>query len=595
MRIRSLKIHNFRSIRDLSMVCEPMQVLLGPNNHGKSNILAALEFALSTAAKLSPEDLFRFAGEDRELWVELTFSGLSEQERSTFRTHLEPDGTFTVRRTARFQDDAKIETAYRGWSRTPKVDFLRSERAGDLTTRAAVEATPLRDLAPGSRSGRLTKAMIEEAQQHYIQAHEAELELERVEGPFMGEKGIANGLLPDFYLIPAARDLSDEAKVKTTTTFGRLLNRAAQEMAAHDPRFQRLREEMSRLVGMLNRKEEGPDERPQQLQELEKVFELGTSTSLDDWVKALVEQQGHGLQRAVIFGLVRAWAKTLRQPLKRGEGLAPRRAPKSLILGLEEPELSLHPHAQRRLRRSLEDIADSDHHQVFVCTHSSHFVDLDRFRSVAIVTKPSPQKGTGLRQCTEELFDGAAGGDRKRRFQMARWVDPGRAEMFFAKRVVFVEGETEASVLPFLAQQLGCFDPEVSVVDCGSKFNLALYIAIANAFKLRYLVIHDEDPVPAQIPQYWTEERIKEATRTFAENGEIARLVDAHLGGVRVVSPRFEQAAGVPKAQGQKEGEALAALDHFEALRPTEIPRDIAELVRDAYKVDEQDKRQTET
>jgi putative ATP-dependent endonuclease of OLD family len=584
MRVQSLKIHNFRSIRDLSMVCEPMQVLLGPNNYGRSNILAALEFALSSAAKPAIEDLFRFAGEDREVWVELTFSGLSEQERTTFRTHLEPDGTFTVRKTARFQDDGTAETAYRGWSRTPKVEFLRNERAGDLITREGVEATPLRDLVPGSR--RLTRGMIEKAQQHYIQAHEAELEFERVEGPFMGDKVIASGLLPDFYLIPAVGDLSDEAKVKTTTTFGRLLNRAAQEMAVHDSRFQGLPEEMRRLVGMLNPEDEGHDGRPQRFQELEKVFENGASISLNDWVRALVDQDGHGLQRAVISGVMRAWANILRQPQQPGEGPAPRKAPESLILGFEEPELFLHPHAQRRLQRSLEDIAARDHHQVFVCTHSSHFVDPDRLRSVAIVTKTSPQKGTELRQCTEELFAGATGEDRKRRFRMARWVDPDRAEMFFARHVVFVEGETEATVLPFVAQQLGCYDPEVSVVDCGSKFNLVLYVAIANVFKLRYLVIHDEDPVPVQIPQYWTEERVKEANQTFAENGEIAKLVDVNLGRVRVVSPRFEQAAGVSNTQGQKKGKALAALDHFEALKPAEIPQTIAELVRDAYKVE---------
>ncbi|MFX8485533.1 ATP-dependent endonuclease, partial [Acinetobacter baumannii] len=60
----------------------------------------------------------------------------------------------------------------------------------------------------------------------------------------------------------------------------------------------------------------------------------------------------------------------------------------------------------------------------------------------------------------------------------------------------FVEGETEKVVFPYLANKLGVFDPDISIIDCGSKHNLSLYIAIANVFEIPYLVIHDEDPLP---------------------------------------------------------------------------------------------------
>ena len=86
--------------------------------------------------------------------------------------------------------------------------------------------------------------------------------------------------------------------------------------------------------------------------------------------------------------------------------------------------------------------------------------------------------------------------ERKKRFQMAQWINPDRAEMFFAQRVVFVEGETEPVLIPFLADKLGRLDPEVSVIDCGSKHNLPLYVAIAEAFRIPHVVIHDEAPLP---------------------------------------------------------------------------------------------------
>ena len=64
----------------------------------------------------------------------------------------------------------------------------------------------------------------------------------------------------------------------------------------------------------------------------------------------------------------------------------------------------------------------------------------------------------------------------------------------------FVEGETEKVVFPYLADKLECINHEISIIDCGSKFNIPMYIEIANAFKIPYLVVHDEDPIPEKLP-----------------------------------------------------------------------------------------------
>lgn len=87
MKMRQLRIHNYRSIKDLTIQVPDMLVLVGPNNSGKSNILRAIEFGLSASAKPNPEDFFSFRSED-ELWAEMTFDCLTEQEESTFREYL---------------------------------------------------------------------------------------------------------------------------------------------------------------------------------------------------------------------------------------------------------------------------------------------------------------------------------------------------------------------------------------------------------------------------------------------------------------------------------------------------------------------------
>jgi len=319
--------------------------------------------------------------------------------------------------------------------------------------------------------------------------------------------------------------------------------------------------------------------------EIEKILELGTQLHLDDGLRTLAERKGHGLQRAVIFALIRAWAKVLRMAIaaETEAAEAARRASESCYFAIEEPELFLHPHAQRQLAAALVDLATAPEHQVFVCTHSTHFVDLDRYRCIVICRKPSAAAGTQVRQCTRDLFEGEDAKDRRDRFHMAVWVNPDRGELFFAKKVILVEGETEKVVLPYLAKRLGCLDPDVSVIDCGSKFNLRLYIAVLNAFGIPYCAVHDEDPVPDPVPTDWNPDKIDQRRRLFGENARIRDEVDASIGSVEVLAPDFEGVGGVSRTQGEKKGKAIAALEHFVAMKPGDFPPPICNLASRAY------------
>jgi len=610
MRIKRLRIHNYRSIRELQIECLHFVRLLGPNNHGKSNILAALEYFFSTSAKPENQDFFVGRNEDdNELWVEITFNELTDQEKNTFKKYILADGTICIRKTARIQGDT-IELFYNGYVEEPNEEWLKSENAGNYASRDRVDQTSLKDFVPSS--GRLTKKDIEEAQQKYKEQNRNSLIFSRnlENGPLLGTKNVGGGVLPEFYLIPAVRDLTDEIKIKVNTTFGRLLNRAVREMSERDSRFTEARRQIEQVVNSLNTRSEN-DEGDNQLAhlersieeelkfwnvkvnievtppELEQIFQLGTNINVDDGIKTTADRKGHGLQRAMIFALLRAWAKALRNErnMRNGiEGIAPRRHSDSVIFAMEEPELFLHPHAQRKLANTLREIAATPEHQLFICTHSTHFVDLEHYKEIAIITKDSWEKGTCVRQCINELFAGDDINQRKKRFHMAQWINPDRSEIFFAKRAVFVEGETEKVILPFLAQKLGVFDPDISIIDCGSKYNIPLYITIAKAFEIPYLVIHDEDPLPNPIPDEWNEDKKKAKKKTFELNDEINNLVEGPLGHVLMLSPDFEAVSGVPKSQGEKKGKALAALDYFEALEPSQIPEKLQQLVIEAYR-----------
>lgn len=586
MRICKISIHNYRSIRDLEMECGPLVVLLGPNNHGKSNIISAIDFALSTSAKPTKEDFFAYKeGEEEiranDLWVELTFDQLTEQEKVTNKRHLlsGETTTFCIRKTAKQAKDSVEVLPTQSYVEEPKESWLKKSNADELQKRETAEATPLKDYVP--RTGKLPKKSIEEAQDKYIQEHQGELTYELALEAYLGAKNVS-GVLPDFTIVPAVRDLSDETKVKTTTVFGKLLDRAVKETLELDPKYQKIKENINELtktleftglekdleIELANQWEEevkvGIEVTPPSMQ---KIFELGTDLLLDDGMVTSASQKGHGLQRAVLFALIRAWAKALSKS-KAGEGkeLAPRKSSESVFFAIEEPELFLHPHAQRRLTKAIQDIAETPQHQVFICTHSTHFVDLNKYKSICIVRKDSTKTGSSLRQCKEELFEGEGYGDRKWRFRMAQWINPDRGELFFARKTVFVEGETEKVIFPYLADKLGCFDSTVSLIDCGSKNNLPMYIKIANAFNLRYVVIHDED----------TDDRSK--------NEEIARLVKPELGRIEIFSPKFEVEAGIPEPTDKKaKRKPFEALKFFEGKSAEQIPEKIVRVLKNIY------------
>ncbi len=318
---------------------------------------------------------------------------------------------------------------------------------------------------------------------------------------------------------------------------------------------------------------------------LEKLFELGTDVHLDDGVRTTADRKGHGLQRAMMFALLRSWAAALRKKrnsASEGE-ITARRQSDSVIFAMEEPELFLHPQAQRQLSASLKEISKTPEHQVFICTHSTHFVDLTHYREIVIINKDNSASGSHVRQCTQELFEGDDVHDKKKRFHMAHWINPDRGELFFARRVVFVEGETEKVMIPFIAKMMNLLDPGVSIIDCGAKHNLPLYVAIANAFKMQYLVVHDEDPLPDQTPNEWDQNKRQSKMKTFELNQTIADIVDPGLGKIKMLCPDFESECGVSRRQGNRKGKPLAALDHFDGRSIEEIPVVLKNLAEVAY------------
>jgi len=596
MKLRRLHIQGFRSIRSITFEVDDFLCFIGQNNHGKSNILQALElFFSSTTRGIVPDIFFRSPNETaREVIIEARFEDLSQAEMEKLRPWTVNE-VLTVSKKYWVDDGAKPQVSYEALMKVPKDDWLQAdfEKYGD---RGVISGLPIVEFLP--ESGRITKQIYKEATEKYISAHP---DIEYLEDRRMnpaGYKQVLDGYIPEFHLVPAVRDVTEETKTSGATLLSRLLNVIISRIARQNPAFQTLEKTVQEIKTLIEGKT--PEEKLTEIRELEerlkqelgpwdvglsigveapdieKVFQLGTSITLDDGIPTGPSEKGHGLQRYLIFALMRVWAAEARR-VQTEENREVRES--SHIFAFEEPELFLHPQMCRATYESLKQISRTD--QILICTHSPHFVDMEDYRSIVVVRKPNLEIGTQVQCVRREFFQG----ERKRQFNMVRFFNPDRNELFFARKVILVEGPTEKSTLPLIARYIDCFDHRVSIVDCGSKFNLTLYMEVLNAFRIPYLVIYDEDPVDPEFKPggaKYDPDKFREAKQAFEENQRIEDVADSTIGKVQQIQGRFEKLLGISKAQADKLGKPFAAVEHY-AQEGVEISKDVKDLVRTVY------------
>ncbi|NLF42722.1 MAG: AAA family ATPase [Bacteroidales bacterium] len=520
MKIKTVEIANWRSIVHETIQFDDLMIFIGQNNHGKSNVLSALLFFFG---EIGLHDL-DFNSTSNELWVEVEFSDLNEEENITFQKYVTASNSIKVRKSAKKGEGY----SYQGYLEEPNEDWLKEENISNYTAREVAQGLLLYDLLPAS--GRITKDAFKQAQTDYIQNNRDSISFEyRLESSnFLGAKNVAKGIFGDLFFIPSIKRASDELSTKGNSVFNQLYSRVINRMSESDPTFIEAKQKIIELSKILNKTTDDgqPNQnRPTDLTTLEgllddelkswkakidiqitppnvdDIFKVGASVWVDDGIKTDIERKGHGLQRALIFALLRAWSKILKQ--ERESQIEPnqekeatqaqttyrRKASKATYFIFEEPELFLHPQAQKELFSSLVALSKEES-QIILCTHSSSFLGLEYHKSICIVKKDSVTEGTKILQCTADLF---ADSEEKKRFNLSYWINPDRSELFFAKKVILLEGQTDKSVIPLLAKKLDAFRYDYTLIDCGSKDTIPQYINLLNKFRLKYIVVYDKD------------------------------------------------------------------------------------------------------
>lgn len=470
MKLHHLRIEGYKRIEIATVMFGDATFLIGPNNTGKSTILGAITHLLSANKRIPEVEYYSVqdvATDERKtvsnkIVLEAEFRNLPP-EANTWRGFkgrifdYDPNDSgesglcLTYRKTYELGKDVLVELKSK--VRALKTQYESITKPQELID-AGIDATLIGELFDDldKKLTATTKSKLQEINDLW----DVGTEDTWVQNPG-GIPGVVLSRLPRYIIIPAdtaSNEMSAGGVLPKTLNelfedvraashnyqeAQRFLNELAKELDPSDStsEFGKMMGELNNIIASVF-----PDSRIHaraDLSDPDKSLKPSFTVELQSNIRTPVDHQGAGMIRSAVFGILRFRQKWLSK--REDQGLK-----RSIIIGFEEPEIYLHPSAANQMRDTIYELSTQDS-QIIATTHSPYLIDLSR-KPRQILNRFSLSAGSIQVQPfnVTEAFKNLQEVD-KDYVKMVLKVDDYIARVFFTKRIVIVEGDTEDIII----------------------------------------------------------------------------------------------------------------------------------------------------
>ncbi|MFH1096889.1 MAG: AAA family ATPase [Candidatus Desantisbacteria bacterium] len=479
--IKTVRVFGFRGLQNIEVELEPLTVLTGINNSGKTSFLKALQIALGNSQFISQDDFYISDNlGSKSIIVDIKIIPMDK------------DGKYAEK----FSED---------WEIFFGVEKIKTDSEGN-------HFIPLRTIVSVDLINNSYKT------KHYILQ---DWPVFNNDNKYWFQAG--NGLeksffypdeLPFFYM-DAQRDILEDIKLKSSY-LGRMISKIK-----YEPKD---REEIEEQIKKLNEKAISSSDILSNikttLKELNSAMDTATEgVEITPFTKK-VRDLNKGLSiyyadKKDSFSMeyhgmgTRSWSSLLTLKsfvtLSSKNAEANSKTPFFPIIALEEPEAHLHPNAQKKLYSQIAGIKG----QKIISTHSPYIVASARLNQIRNFYKGDDNVSCG------KINVGLLSSEDIRKIE--RYVINTRGELFFSKIIVFAEGETEEQALPILAEHYFKKTPVemgINFVGVDGYNNYLPFLRVAENLKIPWFIFSDgeEEAIKSVKNQYRDCQSSKEET-----------------------------------------------------------------------------------
>lgn len=426
MKLKTLSITKFRSIKNSELYFNDINAIVGQNNSGKSSLLRALNAFFNPELELNSfiDKSHQYTAKTKPI-IELTFSEVPD--KNPFKSFT-ISGELTIKlifdnRTNRLIHHIKNKRKYKEASKSfmgslfGEIGFVLIPAIRNYEQTVANEKTILKNL--------LDK---------YLSIYTAKRDT--FSRPVMD----------------AVKNLHNNALKKVSTELNKNYN------SKHNFKFSIQHYSELNYAILLN-------DLSLNIEESDKLFKL-----IDC---------GSGIQSLANIAIYRLFAKLDKR---------------KIILGIEEPEINLHPQAQKEFINNINNGVGTNEIQVIMSTHSSVIVDkLEHTNIILCKKEPATERGfiTNVYQLPSDYWTKY----NLTEIKYNKFFQYHNSEFFFSNYVIIVESDIDAEVVKYLAKEakvdidaLG-----ISILNLDGIRNMKYPYFLTKELNIPKLIIVDKD------------------------------------------------------------------------------------------------------